>query len=137
MISPGKGVLDGNSPDLVQPFGNLFTGTNIGVNYTQAPWNMTAANAAAAGDRLDDIAYYGRTHDLRSDLDGNQSVAFYAVNAMGGPTGAALLASAAKYGGFDDRNNDNAVDLTGSQTCTYPVGSKLGSGASKIGRAHV
>ena len=49
---------------------------------------------------------------------------------MGGPNGAALLASAAKYGGFDDRNNDNAVDLTGSQSCTYPAGSKLGSGTS-------
>ena len=76
------------------------------------------------------MAYYGRTHDLRSDLAGTQYVTFYAVNAMGGPNGAALLASAAKYGGFDDRNNDNAVDLTGSQSCTYPTGSKLGSGTS-------
>ena len=31
MISPGKGVADGNAPDLQSPFGNLFTGTNIGV----------------------------------------------------------------------------------------------------------
>ncbi len=119
MISPGKGVLDGNAPDLQSPFGNLFTGTNLGV-----------VSTGADGDRLDDVAYYGRTHDLRSDLGGTQSVSFYAVNAMGGPNGAALLASAAKYGGFDDRNNDNAVDLTGSQTCTYPAGSKLGSGTS-------
>jgi type IV pilus assembly protein PilY1 len=119
MISPGKGVLDGDAPDLQSPFGNLFTGANIGV-----------VSSGAAGDRLDDVAYYGHTHDLRSDLAGTQSVAFYAVNAMGGPNGAALLASAAKYGGFEDRNNDNAVDLTGSQACTYPAGSKLGSGAS-------
>jgi type IV pilus assembly protein PilY1 len=130
MISPGKGVGDGNAPDLQTPFGNLFSGTNIGIDYTQAPWNMTAPNALAAGDRLDDVAYYGHTHDLRSDLTGTQSVAFYAVNAMGGPNGATLLASAAKYGGFVDRNNDNAVDLTGTQACTYPAGSKLGSGAS-------
>jgi type IV pilus assembly protein PilY1 len=130
MISPGKGVLDGDAPDLQSPFGNLFTGTNIGIDYTQAPSSMTAAAAKAAGDRLDDVAYYGRTHDLRSDLSGTQSVSFYAVNALGGPNGAALLASAAKYGGFDDRNSDNAVDLTGTQTCTYPTGSKLGSGAS-------
>jgi hypothetical protein len=92
MISPGKGVLDGDAPDLQSPFGNLFTGTNIGIDYTQAPWSMTAAAAKAAGDRLDDVAYYGRTHDLRSDLAGTQSVSFYAVNAMGGPNGAALLA---------------------------------------------
>ena len=31
MISPGIGVKDGNAPDLQSPFGNLFTGTNIGV----------------------------------------------------------------------------------------------------------
>jgi type IV pilus assembly protein PilY1 len=130
MISPGKGVLDGDAPDLQSPFGNLFTGTNIGIDYTQAPSSMTAAAAKAAGDRLDDVAYYGRTHDLRSDLSGTQSVSFYAVNALGGPNGAALLASAAKYGGFDDRDNDNAVNLTGTQTCTYPAGSKLGSGSS-------
>ena len=130
MISPGKGVLDGDAPDLQSPFGNLFTGTNIGIDYTQAPSSMTAAAAKAAGDRLDDVAYYGRTHDMRSDLSGTQSVSFYAVNAMGGPNGAALLASAAKYGGFEDRNNDNAVDLTGSQVCNYPAGSRLGSGPS-------
>jgi len=118
-ISPGLGVLDGNAPDLQSPFGNLFTGANIGV-----------VTSGAAGDRLDDVAYYGRTHDLRSDLPGTQNATFYAVNAMGGPTGATLLASAAKYGGFDDRNNDNTVDLTGSQACTYPTGSNLGSGAS-------
>lgn len=119
MISPGQGVNDGNAPTLQQPFGNLFTGTNIGV-----------VSTGAAGDRLDDVAYYGRTHDLRSDLSGTQNVTFYSVNAMGGPTGAALLASAAKYGGFEDRDGNNAVNLTGSQTCTYPVGSNLGSGSS-------
>jgi len=117
MISPGIGVKDGDAPDLQSPFGNLFTGANIGV-----------VTSGAAGDRLDDVAYYGRRNDLRSDLTGTQNVRFYGVNAMGGPTGATLLASAAKYGGFEDRNNDNAVDLTGSQTCTYPVGSNLGSG---------
>lgn len=117
MISPGIGVNDGNAPDLQSPFGNLFTGANIGV-----------VSSGAAGDRLDDVAYYGRTNDLRSDLAGTQNVRFYGVNAMGGPTGATLLASAAKYGGFEDRNNDNAVDLTGSQACTYPTGSNLGSG---------
>jgi len=31
MISPGKGVLDGDAPDLQSPFGNLFTGTNTGM----------------------------------------------------------------------------------------------------------
>ncbi|HEV8619404.1 MAG TPA: hypothetical protein VGQ79_00100, partial [Nitrospiraceae bacterium] len=125
MISPGIGVSDGNAPDLQTPFVNLFTGANIGV-----------VSSGAAGDRLDDVAYYGRTHDLRSDLTGTQNVRFYGVNAMGGPTGAKLLASAAKYGGFEDRNNDNAVDLTGSQTCTYPAGSNLNPGPGTTGTSN-
>ena len=122
MISPGIGVLDGNAPDLQSPFGNLFSGTNIGV-----------VTSGTAGDRLDDIAFYGKTHDLRSDLPGTQSVTFYAVNAMGGPTGATLLSSAAKYGGFEDRNNNGMPDASG-QSCTYPTGSNLGNG---IGSSNV
>ena len=93
MISPGIGVHDGNAPDLQSPFGNLFAGNEY-----------RGSTSGAAGDRLDDVAYYGHTHDLRSDLPATQNVTFYAVNAMGGPTGAALLSSAAKYGGFEDRN---------------------------------
>src|SRR5215470_17899700 len=121
MITPGITSADGNAPDLQQPFGNPFSSSasNIGIVTT-----------AANGDRLDDIAYYGRTHDLRSDLAGTQYVSFYAVNAMGGPAGATLLSSASKYGGFTDLNGDNAVALAGSQTCTYPAGSNLGTGSS-------
>jgi type IV pilus assembly protein PilY1 len=40
-----------------------------------------------------------------------------------------LLSSAAKYGGFIDRNANNLPESTG-QNCTYPAGSTLGSGAS-------
>jgi hypothetical protein len=121
MISPGQGVDDGNAPDLQTPFGNLFTGTNLGVVTT-----------GAAGDRLDDVAFYGQTHDIREQaspvgLAGTQNVTFYAVNAMGGQVGSALLASASKYGGFEDRNNNGSADLTG-QSCTYPAGSSLGTG---------
>jgi len=117
MISPGIPRGDGNNPDLAQ-FTNLMnTGvSNIGLSTTQ----------------LDDVAYYGRTHDIRdqSNVPGTQNVTFYAVNAMGGTAGAGVLASAAKFGGFDDKNKDNAIDLSGSQTCTYPAGSTLGSGSS-------
>ena len=121
MISPGITSADGNAPDLQQPFGNPFSSSasNIGI-----------VSSAANGDRLDDIAYYGRTHDLRGDLAGTQYVSFYAVNAMGGPAGATLLSSAAKYGGFVDLHGTNTIDLSGSQTCTYPAGSNLGTGSS-------
>src|SRR2546427_5105812 len=79
---------------------------------------------------------YGQTHDVRDQacpgaacVTGTQTVTFYAVNAMGGTAGSALLASAAKYGGFVDRNNNQIPDATG-QPCTFPVGSNLGNGAS-------
>jgi hypothetical protein len=66
--------------------------------------------------QLDDVAYYGRTHDIRDQINvpGTQHVTFYAVNAMGGAAGAGVLASAAKFGGFDDKNKDNTIDLSGS-----------------------
>jgi type IV pilus assembly protein PilY1 len=143
MISPGQGIADGNAPALAtRPFGDLFSGTNRGVDYTLAPESMTASAAAAAGDRLDDVAYYGHTNDLRAT--GGTRVTFYSVNAMGGKTGAKILASAAKYGGFDDRDKNNtsnfaptaaqyAADVnstTGNHLgninpCTYPTGSNL------------
>ncbi|MDH5667009.1 MAG: hypothetical protein OEY86_03235 [Nitrospira sp.] len=117
MISPGIPEADGGNPN-TQPFGNLMSNgvSNIGLSSTQ----------------LDDVAYYGRTHDIRnqSNVPGVQNVTFYAVNAMGGAAGAEVLASAAKWGGFDDRNKDNVLDETGTQTCTFPVGSPLGSGTS-------
>ncbi|HEY5627702.1 MAG TPA: hypothetical protein VIR79_07130, partial [Nitrospira sp.] len=117
MISPGIPKSDGNNPDLAQ-FTNLMnTGvSNIGLPTTQ----------------LDDVAYYGRTHDIRdqSNVPGTQNVTFYAVNAMGGAAGAGVLASAAKFGGFEDKDKNNAIGLTGSQACTFPVGSPLGSGTS-------
>jgi len=121
LISPGITSADGTAPDLKQPFGNPFSST--------AP-NIGIVSSAAQGDRLDDIAYYGRTHDLRSDLSDTQYVSLYSVNAMGGPSGAALLSSASKYGGFQDLNSDNAIALSGTQACTYPAASNLGSGSS-------
>ncbi|MBI3603736.1 MAG: hypothetical protein HY205_04730, partial [Nitrospirae bacterium] len=118
MISPGIADSDGNTPGVQIPgFSDPF-----GVS---AP-NVGIVTTAATGDRLDDIAFWAHTHDLRSDLTGTQSVAFYAVNSMGGAAGAALLASAAKYGAFEDQNANGQPDATG-QTCTYPTGSMLGT----------
>ncbi len=132
MISPGIGAGDGNSPDLVAPFpvGSTIAPTyanNVGIKAT-----TVAGDAASAdiGDRLDDVAYYGHTHDVRTGMAGTQIVNFYGVNAMGRQAGAQLLASAAKYGGFDDKNKDGQVALAGTQSCTYPTGSNLGTGSS-------
>jgi type IV pilus assembly protein PilY1 len=120
MISSGQPTQDGGAPDQQSPFGNPFSSDAIGLNTTF----------------LDDVAYYGQTHDIRNQavnttgyLQGTQKVTFYSVNAMGGASGAQVLASAAKYGGFEDRDGNNVPTATG-QSCTYPTGSLLGTGTT-------
>lgn len=53
---------------------------------------------------LIDVAYWGQTTDLRSDLAGNQTVDFYAVFAFG--RGSNLLKDAARYGKFNQAVED-------------------------------
>src|SRR5213594_1119908 len=137
MISPGiPDSTDGNAPNRTTPFPSSFN--NVPSDPTSPTVTMfTGADTLGVTTSwLDNIAYYGQTHDVRdqpcpgaSCVTGTQAVTFYAVNAMGGSAGSALLASAAKYGGFVDRNNNQTPDASG-QPCTFPVGSNLGSGAS-------
>lgn len=114
MISSGVPTADGGSPNS-QPFGNLM--------------NTAVSNYGLTTTQLDDVAYYGKVHDLRSDLANKQNISFYGVTAMGGTSGALLLASSSKWGGFEDSNGNNLPDATG-QGCVYPAGSLLGTGAS-------
>ena len=51
-------------------------------------------------DYTDDVALYAHTEDLRSDLDGTQSIYYYPVFAFG--EGMALLKDAARNGAFED-----------------------------------
>jgi hypothetical protein len=134
MISPGIGVGDGQNPTLQTPFPTASTmnptwANNLGVKASSSADDSASADA---GDRLDDVAFYGRTHDLRSDLGGSQYVTFYSVNAMGRKVGATLLASAAKYGGFKDNNNDGTSNFNPSsgQTCVYPATSNINPGTA-------
>src|SRR5881296_2426008 len=123
MISPGiPDSTDGNAPNRTAIFGNLM--------------DTSVSNIGLSTSQLDDIAYYGQTHDVRDQpcpgaacVTGTQRVTFYAVNSMGGPAGATLLASAAKYGGFVDRNFNQLPDA-GTNPCTFPAGSDLGMGTS-------
>lgn len=64
-------------------------------------------------DFLDDVALYARTHDLRTDLAGDQNMMLYTVYAFGQDSNArGLLRDAAKNGGFVDKNGNNLPDLT-------------------------
>src|SRR5207244_395406 len=130
MISPGVPEGDGATPQRATPFPNAAAPSVclFGIG------GCGADTLGVTTSWLDNIAYYGQTHDVRdqtcpgaSCVTGTQTVTFYAVNAMGGSAGSALLASAAKYGGFVDRNNNRFPDA-GTNTCTFPAGSNLGSG---------
>src|SRR2546426_1844281 len=112
MISPGiPDSTDGNAPNktgLTPPFPNAAAPSvcMLGIG------GCGADTLGVTTSWLDNIAYYGQTHDVRdqacpgtSCVTGTQTVAFYAVNSMGGPAGATLLASTAKYGGVTARDN--------------------------------
>src|SRR3989442_3866753 len=132
MISPGvPDNTDGNAPNRTTPFPSSFN--NVPSDPTSPTVTMFTGSdtLGVTTSWLDNIAYYGQTHDVRdqacpsaSCVTGTQAVTFYAVNSMGGTAGSALLASAAKYGGFVDRNGNQTPDLTG-EPCPYPVGSNL------------
>lgn len=142
MISPGVPISDDNTPSPALPALpqlSVYTSqspvpadpvTNPWTSTLQDPFDFAASSSRTT--RLDDVAYYGRLHDIRSDLASDQNVVFYAVNAFGGAAGAKNLAAAAAYGGFEDRDLDNQLDLRG-QPCTFPSGSTLGSGTYATG----
>ncbi|GAG65260.1 unnamed protein product, partial [marine sediment metagenome] len=71
-------------------------------------------------DYLDDVTLYGHINDLRPDagpwggriLEGMQEITVYIIYAFGSDQQAVdLLISAAKTGGFDDKNGNNLPDL--------------------------
>jgi type IV pilus assembly protein PilY1 len=139
MISPGIATNDGTNPTLQTPFPTASTMNPTWANNMGVKASTSAGDAASAlaGDRLDDVAFYGRTHDLRSDLASppSQYVTFYSVNAMGRKAGATLLASAAMYGGFKDNNGDSTSNFiptssNGGQPCTFPSNSNLNPGTA-------
>jgi type IV pilus assembly protein PilY1 len=72
-------------------------------------------------DYLDDVALYGKTNDLRSDLAGNQNLELFVVYAFGNePEARQLLKDAARNGGFIDGNSNNRPDPV-SGTSVVPV----------------
>jgi Tfp pilus tip-associated adhesin PilY1 len=61
------------------------------------------------------LAYYAHTNDLRDDLDGMQNITTYVIDSQeANPRMLVgqmnMLYLAAKYGGFNDRNNNNQPD---------------------------
>jgi type IV pilus assembly protein PilY1 len=95
LITDGESTMDTNIPDNLKD----YDGDNHDSTYT----------GSYGTDYLDDIALWAHTNDLRSDLQGVQTIDLYTVFAFG--SGSQLLKDAAINGGFVDRNGNNRPDL--------------------------
>jgi type IV pilus assembly protein PilY1 len=74
--------------------------------------NDSGCSGDCSSNYLDDVAFYARTNDLRSDLEGNQNLILYTIFAFADDdqTARTLLMDAARNGGFEDRNGNNKPD---------------------------
>ena len=98
LLTDGASTMDMRIPDFLKDYDNdghdPGTYPDSGTNY------------------LDDVVFYARTNDLRTDLAGDQNLIFYTVYAFGNdPDAENLLKDAAKNGGFVDKNGNNLPDL--------------------------
>jgi type IV pilus assembly protein PilY1 len=76
-------------------------------------WN-TSANALEGTYYLEGVAYWARTNDMRKDFDEEQNIRTYTVFAFDdSPVGEDLLKKTAKYGDFEDSNDNDIPDLQG------------------------
>ena len=109
LITDGASTMDSRVPSQYKDYdndGNDYTSCNEYNSYTTCNYDSRGT------DFLDDVALYARTNDLRSDLEGDQTLILYAVYAFGSDQNArSLLQDAAKNGGFTDQNGNNRPDL--------------------------
>jgi len=96
LITDGESTKDQDVPDKFKT-----TASDVGSND-----NATYDNDGSG--YLDNIAYWAHTNDLRTDLNGTQSINLYTIFAFG--SGSQLLQDAAKWGGFNDKDGDNLPD---------------------------
>ncbi len=117
LFTDGEPTEDQNIPAALQDYahpvhGNHCTGAGCSGHRTDYPNN--------GSHYLDDVAYWGHINDLRQatipvlgeagkDLPGDQDVTLYTFFAFG--SGSELLQSAAKAGGFIDKNGNNLPDV--------------------------
>lgn len=123
VFTDGASTQDTNVPSALQDFAHGHHGVHcVGIT-TSATCTGHKTNYSDNGNHyLDDVAYYAHTTDLRQatlpvlniagkDLAGFQNITVYTFYAFGEPIGRELLKTAAKTGGFEDRNNNNQPDL--------------------------
>ncbi|MDA8142186.1 MAG: PilC/PilY family type IV pilus protein [Desulfobacteraceae bacterium] len=106
MLTDGASTKDAKIPSSLKNYSGDGDHTNC-----DESTNANCDYPDGGTDFLDDVTLYAHTVDLRSDLADSQTLTFYAVYAFGNDQNARnLLQSAAKNGGFEDKNHNGRPD---------------------------
>jgi len=124
IFTDGEPTQDLNVPTALQDYAHAVHGNHCTGATESTACTPHKTNYANNGSHyLDDVAYYAHITDLRQAtlpvlneagqaLAGNQNLTVYTFYAFGQAIGREILQSAAKAGGFEDRNGNNLPDLT-------------------------
>ena len=96
LITDGESTQDKNIPSTLTSAA-ADVGGNDGLTYD-----------SEGSGYLDNVAYWAHTTDLRTDLQDKQTINLYTIFAFG--SGSQLLKDAAKWGGFNDLNDNGQPD---------------------------
>jgi type IV pilus assembly protein PilY1 len=95
-------------------------------------WNVKPGGVTWATYYLEGIAYWMHNTDLRPDVSGNQNLTLYTVYAFGSDAYARdILMKSAKYGGYNDKNN-NGVPDGGQGSLEWNVSNSVDSSGTPI-----
>ncbi len=123
VFTDGEPTQDTAVPPSLQDYAHAHHGSHCTGATTGDTCVGHKTNYGTSGNHyLDDVAFYAHTTDLRQttlpvlniagkDLPGFQNITVYTFYAFGKPIGREILQTAAKTGGFEDRNGNNQPDL--------------------------
>jgi type IV pilus assembly protein PilY1 len=121
LFTDGEPTQDTNVPVSLQDYAHAYHGAHCTSTTTTTCAGHKTDYASSGKHYLDDVAYFAHQTDLRQgtvpvlnetgkDLAGFQNLTLYTFYAFGQAIGREALQTAAKMGGFDDRNGNNAPD---------------------------
>jgi type IV pilus assembly protein PilY1 len=122
VFTDGEPTQDTNVPTSLRDYAHAHHGAHCTSTTSTTCVGHKTDYASNGNHYLDDVAFYAHTTDLRQatlpvlneagkDLSGFQNITVYTFYAFGKAIGREILQTAAKTGGFEDRNGNNQPDL--------------------------
>lgn len=122
IFTDGEPTQDTNVPASLRDYAHAHHGTHCTSTTTTTCVGHKTDYASSGNHYLDDVAFYAHTTDLRQatlpvlneagkDLAGFQNITVYTFYAFGQAIGREILQTAAKTGGFEDRDGNNQPNL--------------------------